>query len=83
LWLEFLGSHAQKGITLSELRNRMIRDMRLAGLVEETQREYLRAVRQLAHLEISASSRGARPCFSVVATLWAKKCSGILSTDSW
>ena len=32
----------------SELRNRMIRDMQLAGLVEGTQREYLRAVRQLA-----------------------------------
>jgi integrase/recombinase XerD len=32
---------------MSELRNRMIRDMVLAGLVEGTQREYLRAVRQL------------------------------------
>jgi integrase/recombinase XerD len=31
-----------------ELRNRMIRDMQLAGLVEGTRREYLRAVRQLA-----------------------------------
>ena len=33
---------------MSELRNRMIRDMQLAGLVKGTQREYLRAVRQLA-----------------------------------
>ena len=33
---------------MSELRNRMIRDMQLAGLVEGTRGEYLRAVRQLA-----------------------------------
>ena len=33
---------------MSELRNRMIQDMKLAGLVEGTRREYLRAVRQLA-----------------------------------
>ncbi len=33
---------------MSELRNRMIRDMQLAGLVEGTRREYVRAVRQLA-----------------------------------
>jgi integrase/recombinase XerD len=32
---------------MSELRNRMLRDMQLAGLVAGTQREYLRAVRQL------------------------------------
>jgi integrase/recombinase XerD len=32
---------------MSELRNRMIRDMQLAGLVEGTRREYLKAVRQL------------------------------------
>ena len=32
---------------MTELRNRMIRDLKLAGLVEGTQREYLRAVRQL------------------------------------
>ena len=32
---------------MSELRNRMARDLHLAGLVEGTQREYLRAVRQL------------------------------------
>jgi integrase/recombinase XerD len=32
---------------MSELRNRMIRDMQLAGLVTGTRREYLRAVRQL------------------------------------
>src|SRR5208337_2708705 len=48
LWLEFLGPHARKGITMSELRNRMIQDMQLAGLVEGTRREYLRAARQLA-----------------------------------
>jgi hypothetical protein len=33
---------------MSELSNRMTKDMQLAGLVEGTQREYLRAVRQLA-----------------------------------
>jgi hypothetical protein len=32
---------------MSELRNRMARDLHLAGLVEGTQREYLRAVHQL------------------------------------
>ena len=33
---------------MSELRDRMVQDLKLAGLVEGTQREYLRAVRQLA-----------------------------------
>ncbi len=33
---------------MSELRERMIRDLRLAGLEEKTSKEYLRAVRQLA-----------------------------------
>lgn len=33
---------------MSELRNRMIRDLELAGLVGGTQHAYLRAVRQLA-----------------------------------
>ena len=33
---------------MSELRNRMIQDLKLAGLVEGTRREYLRAVHQLA-----------------------------------
>jgi integrase/recombinase XerD len=33
---------------MTELRKRMIRDLQLAGLVEGTRREYLRAVRQLA-----------------------------------
>ena len=33
---------------MSELRNRMIQDLKLAGLVEGTAQEYLRAVRQLA-----------------------------------
>ena len=32
---------------MTELRKRMIRDLDLAGLVAGTQREYLRAVRQL------------------------------------
>jgi hypothetical protein len=32
---------------MSELRNRMLQDMQLAGLVDGTRREYLRAVRQL------------------------------------
>ncbi len=48
LWLEIFGPHARKGITMSELKNRLIQDMQLAGLVEGTRREYLRAVRQLA-----------------------------------
>src|ERR1700734_4387748 len=33
---------------MSKLRKRMIQDMRLAGLVEGTQDQYLRAFRQLA-----------------------------------
>jgi hypothetical protein len=33
---------------MSELSNRMIQDMQLAGLVERTRRQYVRAVRQLA-----------------------------------
>jgi Phage integrase, N-terminal SAM-like domain len=33
---------------MSELRNRMIRDLQLAGLAEGTRRGYLRAVEQLA-----------------------------------
>ena len=48
LWLEIFGPHARKGITMSEVKNRLIQDMQLAGLVEGTRREYLRAVRQLA-----------------------------------
>jgi hypothetical protein len=46
LWLVF-SSHWPKGITMSKLRNRMIRDMELAGLAEGTQDQYLRAVHQL------------------------------------
>jgi hypothetical protein len=39
---------------MAELKGRMTRDMQLAGLVEGTQREYLRVLRQLeAHYEIS------------------------------
>ncbi len=33
---------------MSELQNRMIQDLKLAGLADGTEREYLRAVRQLA-----------------------------------
>jgi hypothetical protein len=40
-------SYARKGIAMSKLRKRMIQDMRLAGFVEGTQDQYLRAVRQL------------------------------------
>jgi integrase/recombinase XerD len=35
-------------MTMTELRNRMIQDMQLAGLVEGTRREYVRAARNLA-----------------------------------
>jgi integrase/recombinase XerD len=38
----------RKGITVSELSNRMLQDMRLAGLSEGTRRAYLRAGKQLA-----------------------------------
>jgi Phage integrase, N-terminal SAM-like domain len=48
MWLESFSLRVRKGITMSELRQRMIQDMNLAGLVEGTRREYLRAVRQLA-----------------------------------
>ncbi|HKM54128.1 MAG TPA: site-specific integrase, partial [Isosphaeraceae bacterium] len=48
LWLESVDPDTPRGITMSKLRKRMIRDMQLAGLVEGTRREYLRAVRQLA-----------------------------------
>ena len=37
-----------KGIAISKLRKRLIQDMRLAGLVEGTQDQCLRSVRQLA-----------------------------------
>ena len=42
---------------MSELRDRMIQDLKLAGLVEGTQREYLRAVRQLAAYYMTAPDR--------------------------
>ncbi len=42
---------------MSELRNRMIQDMKLAGLVEGTAKEYLRAVRQLAAYYMVAPDR--------------------------
>ncbi len=47
-WLEFLGPDRGKGITMSKLRKRMIRDIQFVRLVEGTGREYLQAVRQLA-----------------------------------
>ena len=37
-----------KGITMSELRDRMVQDLKLAGLADGTGEAYLRAVRQLA-----------------------------------
>ena len=46
LWRKFR-PFAGKGIAMSKVRNRMIRDMQLAGLVEPMQKGYLRAVRQL------------------------------------
>jgi Phage integrase, N-terminal SAM-like domain len=46
---------------MSKLRSRMTRDMQLAGLVEGTRREYLRAVRQLAaYYMISPDQLGER-----------------------
>jgi AcrR family transcriptional regulator len=42
---------------MSELRNRMIQDLKLAGLVEGTAREYLRAVRQLAAYYMTSPDR--------------------------
>ncbi len=42
---------------MSELSDRMIQDMKLAGLVEGTRREYLRAVRQLAAYYMVAPDR--------------------------
>ncbi len=42
---------------MSELSNRMIQDMKLAGFVDGTRREYLRAVRQLAAYYMLAPDR--------------------------
>ena len=42
---------------MSELSDRMIQDLKLAGLVDGTQREYLRAVRQLAAYYMIAPDR--------------------------
>jgi hypothetical protein len=42
---------------MPELRNRMIRDMQLDGLVGGTRREYLRAVRQLANYYMISPDR--------------------------
>jgi hypothetical protein len=48
LWLESVDPDTPRDITMSKLKTRMVRDMQLAGLVEGTRREYLRAVHQLA-----------------------------------
>ena len=75
LWLEFFGPQPRKGITMSELSNRMIRDMQLAGLVEGTRREYLRGVRQLAAYYMVSpdqlSERTSRITSSTSAMTWA------------
>src|SRR5271168_5147685 len=42
---------------MSELRNRMTRDMQLAGLAEGTRGEYVRAVRQLAAYSMASPDR--------------------------
>ena len=47
-WLEVHSPPRRGYCTMSELRERMIRDLRLAGLAEKTAKEYVRAVRQLA-----------------------------------
>ncbi len=54
---------------MSELRNRMIQDMKLAGLVEGTRREYLRAVRQLAACYMISPDRFAGLKFFYLNTL--------------
>ena len=47
MWLDITAF--SKGYhTMSELRNRMIEDLKLAGLVEGSREQYLRAVHQLA-----------------------------------
>ena len=48
MWLEFHSPPKRGYCTMSELRERMIQDLRLAGLSEKTAKEYVRAVRQLA-----------------------------------
>lgn len=57
MWPEFNFPLMEEYYTMSELRNRMIQDMKLAGLVEGTAREYLRAVRQLAAYYMVAPDR--------------------------
>ena len=60
---------------MSELSNRMIRDMQLAGLVEGTRREYLRGVRQLAAYYMVSpdqlSERNVQGSLSTSAMTWA------------
>jgi hypothetical protein len=56
LWLEF---HClrEKGVTMSELRDRMIQDLKLAALCDGTAEVYLRAVRQLAAYYMTSPDR--------------------------
>ena len=67
--------HPRKGVTMSELRNRMIQDLKLAGLVEGTSEAYLRAVRQLAAYYMippdSLPNGRSRTTSSMCETTWA------------
>ena len=54
---------------MSELRQRMLEDMRLAGLAETTQERYVRAVRRLAKTFMRPPS-AVRPPPSVVSRSW-------------
>jgi hypothetical protein len=51
---------------MSELSNRMTKDMQLAGLVEGTRREYLRGVRLLHGLARSTQREGGRGLYPYV-----------------
>ncbi len=58
---------------MSKLRNRMIRDMQFAGLADLTQREDLRAVRQLSATTslrpiASLSGTSTPPCLHIACT---------------
>ena len=57
LWLESFVPDAPRGITMSKLKTRMIRDMQLAGLCEGTRREYLRVVRVIGRFKTSHTWR--------------------------
>ena len=56
MWLDFT-AFAKGYHTMSELRNRMIEDLKLAGLVEGTREPYVRAVHQLAAYYMIAPDR--------------------------